>query len=176
MRNEDRRRLGRGRSPTTRGGGGVLSFELRGDGDCTQAFVEGLRRFVLAPSLGGVESLVTLPAWSTHAALSAEERERAGVSDRLVRMAVGIGPAEELIADIAQALAASGRRRRAPAPRARSCLTANPDNSSSYRTTVHRRGTGRGVPDIKWFVDVDEASAEAHRLRRPVFIDVWDPG
>jgi len=90
-----------------RGGGGVLSFELRGDGERTQAFVEGLRLFALAPSLGGVEPLVTLPALTTHAALSAAERERAGVSDRLVRLAVGIGPVEELIADVRQALDAA---------------------------------------------------------------------
>lgn len=89
------------------GGGGVLSFELRGDADRTRRFVEGLRRFALAPSLGGVESLVTVPAYSSHAAMSAAERERAAVSDQLVRMAVGVEPVEDLVADIRQALDAA---------------------------------------------------------------------
>ena len=89
------------------GGGGVLSFELCGDAEQTRTFVEGLRRFALAPSLGGVESLVTLPALGTHAAMSDTERQLAGVSDRLVRLAVGIEPVEDLVADISQALEAA---------------------------------------------------------------------
>lgn len=95
------------------GGGGVLSFELRGGAEETRAFVERLRRFALAPSLGGVESLVTLPAFSSHAAMSVAERERAGVSDQLVRLAVGIEPVEDLVADLRQALdAATAQARR----------------------------------------------------------------
>jgi cystathionine beta-lyase/cystathionine gamma-synthase len=86
------------------GGGGVLSFELEGSTDETQRVVESLRLFTLAGSLGGAESLVTLPALTTHATLSPEERRAAGISDRLVRVAVGIEESEDLIADLDEAL------------------------------------------------------------------------
>lgn len=87
-----------------RGGGGVLSLELSGDQHCTRTFVEGLRRFALAPSLGGVESLVTVPAYSSHATMSQAERAVTGVSDQLIRLAIGVEPVEDLIADLSQSL------------------------------------------------------------------------
>jgi cystathionine beta-lyase/cystathionine gamma-synthase len=67
-------------------------------------FVESLRLFSLAGSLGGVESLATIPAVTTHARLSHRERQAMGISDGLVRLSVGIEAVEDLIADIDQAL------------------------------------------------------------------------
>jgi cystathionine gamma-lyase/homocysteine desulfhydrase len=87
-----------------RGGGGMISFELNADGAGAARFVESLRVFSLAGSLGGVESLVTIPAATTHARLSENERTAMGVSDGLVRLSVGIEAVEDLIADIDQAL------------------------------------------------------------------------
>jgi cystathionine beta-lyase/cystathionine gamma-synthase len=89
-----------------RGGGGMLSFEIEGSGDDARRLVEALRLFTLAVSLGGVDSLVTLPIHSSHAMISAEQREKMGVSDRLIRLSVGIENADDLIADLERAFAA----------------------------------------------------------------------
>ena len=59
---------------------------------------------LIAPSLGGVETLLTRPALTSHAGLTPEDRERSGVSDTLIRMSVGIEAAEDLISDLEQAL------------------------------------------------------------------------
>ena len=88
-----------------RGFGGMLSFELR---DAAQA-VPALSRFKLATaalSLGGVETLVTSPAKTSHVKLTAAERAAVGISDALLRVSVGIEDADDLIADFEQALAA----------------------------------------------------------------------
>jgi cystathionine gamma-synthase len=69
-----------------------------------RAFLDGLRYFTLAESLGGVESLVAHPATMTHAAMSAEARAAAGIGDGLLRLSVGIEHADDLVADIASAL------------------------------------------------------------------------
>ena len=69
-----------------------------------RAFVDGLRYFTLAESLGGVESLVAHPATMTHAAMTPEARAKAGISDGLLRLSVGIEAAEDLLADIAAGL------------------------------------------------------------------------
>ena len=97
-----------------RGFGAMLSFELK---DGSQAAVErlllGLHWFTLAESLGGVESLVAHPASMTHASMTAEARLRAGISDGLIRLSVGIEDPADLIEDLQQALAApplNGRR------------------------------------------------------------------
>jgi cystathionine beta-lyase/cystathionine gamma-synthase len=87
-----------------RGGGGVLSFEIEGTGEQARAFAEALQLFALAPSLGGVDSLVTIPALTSHGMISPEHRRKMGVSDQLIRLAVGIESADDLIADLAQAL------------------------------------------------------------------------
>ena len=94
-----------------RGGGGMMSVELDADAAGATRFVESLRVFSLAGSLGGVESLATIPAATTHARLSANERTAMGISDGLVRLSVGIEAVEDLIADIDQALVnvAAGR-------------------------------------------------------------------
>jgi cystathionine beta-lyase/cystathionine gamma-synthase len=89
-----------------RGGGGMLSFEIEGSGEDARYLAECLRLFTLAVSLGGVDSLVTLPIHSSHAMISEEQREKMGVSDRLIRLSVGIENADDLIADLEQAFAA----------------------------------------------------------------------
>ncbi|MGV8921815.1 MAG: O-succinylhomoserine (thiol)-lyase [Thermomonas sp.] len=87
------------------GFGAMLSVELEGGEQAVRAFIEGLRLFTLAESLGGVESLVAHPATMTHAAMSAEARAVAGISDGLLRLSVGIEHADDLCADLADALA-----------------------------------------------------------------------
>jgi cystathionine beta-lyase/cystathionine gamma-synthase len=88
-----------------RGGGGLLSFEVDGTGEDARRLSEALHLFNLAPSLGGVESLVTLPVLTSHAMISPEQRKKMGVTEQLVRIAVGIENADDLIADLEQALA-----------------------------------------------------------------------
>ena len=88
-----------------RGFGGLLSFEHAGGGAEAAQMIQSLQIATGAVSLGGVETLVTQPAVSTHVGLSANERERAGISDGLVRVAVGIEGIEDLKADFAQAIA-----------------------------------------------------------------------
>jgi cystathionine gamma-synthase len=87
-----------------RGFGAMLSVELEGGLPAVRAFLDGLRCFTLAESLGGVESLVAHPATMTHAAMSAEVRAAAGIGDGLLRLSVGIEALEDLVADIAAAL------------------------------------------------------------------------
>jgi cystathionine beta-lyase/cystathionine gamma-synthase len=94
-----------------RGGGGLLSFELDGSAADARRFAQTLRLFALAPSLGGVDSLVTLPVITSHAMVLPQERQSMGVTDQLIRLAVGIENVEDLIADLEQAFAAV-----APAP------------------------------------------------------------
>lgn len=86
------------------GGGGVLSFEVDGSGEDARRVAESLRLFTLAPSLGGVESLVTIPVLTSHAMISAQERAEMGVTEQLIRLAVGIENAEDLIADLEHGL------------------------------------------------------------------------
>jgi cystathionine gamma-synthase len=83
-----------------RGYGAMLSVELRGGEAEVRAFLDGLECFTLAESLGGVESLVAHPATMTHAAMSAEARAVAGISDGLLRLSVGIEAIEDLAEDI----------------------------------------------------------------------------
>lgn len=84
--------------------GGMVSVWLRGGLNAAKSFLEKLEIFTLAESLGGVESLANHPAIMTHASLPAEMRERLGITDDLVRLSVGIEDADDLIADLAQAL------------------------------------------------------------------------
>jgi cystathionine beta-lyase/cystathionine gamma-synthase len=88
-----------------KGFGGMLSFEIDGDFEQTKAFMDGLDRIKLATSLGGVTSLANQPITNTHAALSPENRARAGISESLVRLSVGIEPVDKLIRDLETALA-----------------------------------------------------------------------
>ena len=101
------------------GFGAMLSVELEGGEAAVRAFVDGLQYFTLAESLGGVESLVAHPATMTHAAMSAEARAVAGISDGLLRLSVGIEHADDLLADIGAALdraqaACQDKRKAAP--------------------------------------------------------------
>jgi cystathionine gamma-synthase len=86
------------------GFGAMVSFELKGGTANVCAFLKGLKCFSLAESLGGVESLIAHPATMTHAAMDAEARRRAGISDTLLRLSVGIEAKEDLIADVSAAL------------------------------------------------------------------------
>ena len=87
-----------------RGFGGVVSFEVRGDLDATSRVVDACRIPYIAASLGGVESLIEQPAIMSFYELTTEERLQVGIKDNLVRYAVGIEDADDLIADLAQAL------------------------------------------------------------------------
>lgn len=87
------------------GFGGMLSFEPDTSSEGVDALLKALKIPLLAPSLGGVESLVTLPAKTSHAGLSTSQRDAMGLSDRLIRVSVGIEHIEDLIIDFEQALA-----------------------------------------------------------------------
>lgn len=86
------------------GFGAMVSFELKGGVAQVRAFLDGLRCFSLAESLGGVESLVAHPASMTHAGMAAEARLRAGISDSLLRLSVGIEGADDLLRDLQSGL------------------------------------------------------------------------
>ena len=86
------------------GCGGMMSFEIKGDLGDVDRVMRSVRIPLIAPSLGGVESLLTRPAVTSHAGLSKEELERSGISDTLIRMSVGIEATDDLIADLDQAL------------------------------------------------------------------------
>ena len=86
------------------GCGGVLSFELKGDSRVADGVIVRLQLPISAPSLGGVETLITRPAQTSHAGLTPQARAAAGISDELIRVAVGIEAAADLCADFEQAL------------------------------------------------------------------------
>jgi len=88
------------------GFGGMLSFEVSGGVDAAREVARRTRLFTLAESLGGVESLIELPALMTHASLPAERRKEIGIDDGLIRLSVGIEEAADLMSDLEQALAA----------------------------------------------------------------------
>src|SRR6185312_7358082 len=71
------------------GFGGMLSFEVEGGVDAADRFISRATLPISAPSLGGVESLITRPATTSHSGMSAEERPRAGIADGLIRLSVG---------------------------------------------------------------------------------------
>lgn len=87
-----------------RGGGGVVSFEVDGGLDEAKRVSNALALIRIAPSLGGVESLTSIPCVTSHAMLPREEREKAGIGDGLIRLALGIEDASDLIGDLEQAL------------------------------------------------------------------------
>jgi cystathionine beta-lyase/cystathionine gamma-synthase len=88
------------------GGGGMVSFEVEGTGEDARRVSEAMRLFTLAPSLGGVESLVSIPVLTSHAMIPAEARAKMGVTEQLIRLSVGIENADDLIADLEGALEA----------------------------------------------------------------------
>jgi cystathionine beta-lyase/cystathionine gamma-synthase len=88
-----------------RGYGGMISFELKNNSaEETKRVLSSTRLFSLAESLGGVESLISQPATMTHASIPREERMKNGLNDSLIRLSVGIEDADDLIADLAQAI------------------------------------------------------------------------
>lgn len=85
-------------------GGGMISFRIRGGAAAAAKFTSTTRLFTLAESLGGIESLVEVPAVMTHGGFSQQEREQNGVFDDLIRVSVGIEETDDLVQDILQAL------------------------------------------------------------------------
>jgi cystathionine beta-lyase/cystathionine gamma-synthase len=88
-----------------RGGSGLLSFEIEGGKAAAQRFLDRLGLVLHAVSLGGMESLATLPSATSHRGMGAEERARAGIAEGLVRFSVGVEAAADIEADLQQALA-----------------------------------------------------------------------
>ncbi|HVU01273.1 MAG TPA: cystathionine gamma-synthase [Polyangiaceae bacterium] len=89
------------------GPGGMISVEIEGDLDASRRFLQALRIFTLAESLGGVESLAEHPALMTHASIPAESRRALGIGDGLIRLSVGLEHVEDLWGDLEGALAAA---------------------------------------------------------------------
>jgi cystathionine beta-lyase/cystathionine gamma-synthase len=83
---------------------GMLSFEVKGGLEAAERFMKKMTLPVIAPSLGGIETLLTRPATTSHSGLSPQERQALGISDGLIRMSVGIEAPEDIIADFEQAL------------------------------------------------------------------------
>jgi cystathionine gamma-lyase len=86
-----------------KGSGGMITFFLKGGIDESRRFLENVKLFALAESLGGVESLVDHPAIMTHASIPKEVREQLGIHDNLIRLSVGIEDCDDLIADLERA-------------------------------------------------------------------------
>ncbi len=96
------------------GGGGMVSFEVEGTGEDARRVSETMRLFTLAPSLGSVESLVSIPVLTSHAMVPAAERAKMGVTEQMIRLSVGIENADDLIADLERALEAVSAPERVP--------------------------------------------------------------
>jgi cystathionine beta-lyase/cystathionine gamma-synthase len=89
------------------GFGGMLSFELEGGVTAADRFIDHVTLPISAPSLGGVESLITRPATTSHSGMTPEERSRAGIAEGLIRFSVGLEATEDLVEDFTRSLAAS---------------------------------------------------------------------
>ena len=85
-------------------GGGIVTFFIKGGLPEARSFLERVRIFALAESLGGVESLIEHPAIMTHASVPAEKRGALGISDQLIRLSVGLEDLDDLVGDLDQAL------------------------------------------------------------------------
>jgi cystathionine gamma-lyase len=92
------------------GAGGVLSFEVDGSGADACRVTEAFSLFTLAPSLGGVESLVSIPVLTSHAMIAPETRRKMGVTEQMIRLSVGIENVDDLIADLENGLAVLGKK------------------------------------------------------------------
>jgi cystathionine gamma-lyase len=93
-----------------RGFGGMLAFVIRGGLPAARAFLETVRVFACAESLGGVESLIEHPAIMTHASIPAEQRAALGIADGLIRVSVGLEHVDDLVADLEAGFAAARAR------------------------------------------------------------------
>ncbi|CAR22406.1 cystathionine gamma-lyase CYS3 [Lachancea thermotolerans CBS 6340] len=89
-------------------GGGMISFRIKGGAGAAARFTSTTRLFTLAESLGGIESLVEVPAVMTHGGIPREQREASGVFDNLIRLSVGIEDIDDLLEDVRQALEKAG--------------------------------------------------------------------
>jgi cystathionine beta-lyase/cystathionine gamma-synthase len=85
---------------------GMLSFELKGEVDKAEKFIRNTTIPIVAPSLGGIETLITRPATSSHSLIPSEVRRQMGISDSLIRVSVGIESPEDLMEDFEKALKA----------------------------------------------------------------------
>jgi cystathionine beta-lyase/cystathionine gamma-synthase len=83
---------------------GMLSFETKGGVDAAERFMQSAKLPIVAPSLGGVETLLTRPATTSHSGMSIEDRRRLGITDSLIRVSIGIEATEDIIEDFDQAL------------------------------------------------------------------------
>jgi cystathionine beta-lyase/cystathionine gamma-synthase len=83
---------------------GMMSFEVKGGFDAAERFIQKVRLPIVAPSLGGVETLITRPASTSHSGMSPEDRQRLGITDSLIRVSIGIEATDDLIDDFNQAL------------------------------------------------------------------------
>ena len=83
---------------------GMLSFEIKGGVDAAERFMQRAKLPIIAPSLGGVETLLTRPATTSHSGMSPEDRRRLGITDSLIRASIGIEATEEIVGDFDQAL------------------------------------------------------------------------
>jgi cystathionine beta-lyase/cystathionine gamma-synthase len=92
----------------------MIGLEIAGGGPAAARFVQALELAKLAPSLGGVETLVSEPRYTSHAAMTPEDRAANGIRDGFVRVSLGIEDAADLIADFAQALEAATASADAP--------------------------------------------------------------
>lgn len=97
------------------GGSGMVTFEVDGTRDDARHVSEAMRLFTLATSLGGVESLVSIPVLTSHGMISADLREKMGVTEQMVRLSVGIESADDLIEDLERALESISGRVAVPA-------------------------------------------------------------
>src|SRR2546429_9152660 len=105
------------------GFGGMMSFGLHDGVEGAESFMRAALLPAVAPSLGGVETLVTRPSTTSHSGLSAEDRRRLGISDGLIRLSVGIEATQDLIEDFRQALETQSNR--------------TPSHRSQERARVH---------------------------------------
>src|SRR6266702_165922 len=101
------------------GFGGMMSFELRGGVEATESFMQRAKLPIVAPSLGGVETLMTRPSRTSHSGMLVEERRRLGISDELIRFSVGIEAPNDIITDLDQALKAVEENHRQTSGQAR---------------------------------------------------------
>jgi cystathionine beta-lyase/cystathionine gamma-synthase len=94
----------------------MLSVRLRGGAAAAERLLAELRIPSVAPSLGGVETLITMPTKTSHAGMSREDRDRIGVTDDLVRISCGVESATDLLDDFARALDSAAEQAPAPEP------------------------------------------------------------
>jgi cystathionine beta-lyase/cystathionine gamma-synthase len=96
--------------------GGMLSVRQRGGAAAAERMLDALRIPSVAPSLGGVETLITIPTKTSHAGMSRADRDRIGVTDDLVRISCGVENATDLVDDFARALESAAHETTAPEP------------------------------------------------------------